>query len=56
MSRSEPAPAPRDPRAEPAKKALCPCCRALLFLYRAEGEAETKCRKCKRIVKLKLSR
>lgn len=47
---------PRGTRAEPVKEARCPCCHALLFRYRAEGEAETKCRKCKTVVKVKLSR
>ncbi len=47
---------PREPRAEGAKEARCPCCKALLLKHSAEGEIETKCPKCKRFVKVILSR
>ncbi len=47
---------PREPRAEAAKEARCPRCKALLFMHSADGNAEIKCHKCKMIVKLTLSR
>jgi len=34
----------------------CPCCNALLFRADAEGEVEIKCRKCRRVIELNLSR
>ena len=41
MSNSTAIRAPK-PRAEGVKEACCPCCKALLFLFRADGEAGTK--------------
>ena len=47
---------PHEPRAEAAKEVRCPRCKALLFKSSAEGEIETKCRKCSKIVTLHLKR
>ena len=56
MSRSEAAETPQKPRTEHVKDVRCPCCKHLLMKALADGTVETKCKNCRRIIRLKLTR